>query len=326
MNRLNDYLSGIIGITPKLMRDEGAKGKGLPLYLRNYYQFVRVSLFGYPVILAVQHEGTQSATPAEYFRHHKILKEQLGGNVALVLDEIASYTRQQLIRMGVPFVVPGRQMFLPALLVDLRERFPASVKPSARLTATSQVVILRHLLGKQVEGISLRNLARELDYSPMMMSKASQELQAAGLCATTQEGRETHLLFKTGKRPLWEKSQALLRSPVKEVHWVRGVNRPGESLIAGMSALSAMSTIAEDALPTLAMKLPVYRHLLKLGQIAGCPGPEVASAKVECWRYAPAILSDNDTVDRLSLYLSLQDTPDERVAIARESLIEGMPW
>jgi hypothetical protein len=31
--------------------------------------------------------------------------------------------RKRLVREGVPFIVPGAQMFLPMLMVDLRERF-----------------------------------------------------------------------------------------------------------------------------------------------------------------------------------------------------------
>jgi hypothetical protein len=48
--------------------------------------------------------------------------------------------------------------------------------------------------------------------------------------------------------------------------------------------------------------------------------------KVEVWKYAPSLLSGNEYVDRLSLYLSLRDNEDERIQIECDTLIEEMKW
>ena len=42
---------------------------------------------------------------------------------------------------------------------------------------------------------------------------------------------------------------------------------------------------------------------------------------VEVWRYDPKLLGENGMVDRLSLYLSLRDTEDERVRKEVKKLI-----
>jgi hypothetical protein len=45
------------------------------------------------------------------------------------------------------------------------------------------------------------------------------------------------------------------------------------------------------------------------------------------WIYAPAVISDDGKqVDDLSLYLSLRDSPDERVQGALTEMMEAMPW
>ena len=48
--------------------------------------------------------------------------------------------------------------------------------------------------------------------------------------------------------------------------------------------------------------------------------------KVEIWSYNPALLANGDTVDRLSLYLSLKDNPDERVQMECDTLIREIVW
>jgi hypothetical protein len=47
---------------------------------------------------------------------------------------------------------------------------------------------------------------------------------------------------------------------------------------------------------------------------------------MECWAYDPRLLSDGPTVDRLSLYLSLRGTHDERIEKALTDLLEDLPW
>jgi hypothetical protein len=245
----------------------------------------------------------------------------------LVLPQISSYGRQQLVRLGIPFVVPHRQIFLPPLMVDLHERFPRTTRqPLSRFAAASQVVLLRHLLGRHVEAMSLRELAGELGYSAMTLSTVRIELESLGLCKSIQQGRSTHIEFLAPLRTLWERAEPHLRSPVKARHWVRFMHPDKQNLQAGLTALAASSMISDDERPTYAMRSAEYRAQLEKGGIAGCPGPENAQARVECWAYDPRLLSDGPAVDRLSLYLSLRGTHDERVEKALTALLEDSPW
>jgi hypothetical protein len=48
--------------------------------------------------------------------------------------------------------------------------------------------------------------------------------------------------------------------------------------------------------------------------------------KIEVWHYDPALLSQEEEVDRLSLYLTLAKAKDERVIGALSDLINEMRW
>ena len=48
--------------------------------------------------------------------------------------------------------------------------------------------------------------------------------------------------------------------------------------------------------------------------------------KVEVWKYSPSLLSEIGIVDKLSLYLCMKDSDDERVQLECDTLIEEMKW
>ncbi len=53
---------------------------------------------------------------------------------------------------------------------------------------------------------------------------------------------------------------------------------------------------------------------------------EKDSLVIEKWRYRPKVLTHDQAVDRLSLYLALRDEHDERIEVALGELLEGVKW
>ena len=152
------------------------------------------------------------------------------------------------------------------------------------------------------------------------------ELESLELCKSIQQGRSTHMEFPAPMRELWGRAESHLLSPVKARHWVRFIRKDERNLHAGLTALASSSMVSDDELPTYAMKSSDYRAKLERGEIVRCLGPEDTQARVDYWDYDPRLLSDEPTVDRLSLYLSLRGTHDERIEKALTALLEGMPW
>jgi len=134
------------------------------------------------------------------------------------------------------------------------------------------------------------------------------------------------LHFEKQGRRLWKTALPHLRSPVKTQRWVRGTIADADIMKAGISALSTYTDIGDDALPMVAVRDNLYRKKLEAGELVGCHGPDEAEAGIELWHYAPDLLARNDRVDPLSLYLSLRDSPDERVTKALREMQEGIQW
>ncbi len=318
-DRLLRYLETLSGERLDLLQEEAVR---LPLFLRERYSIFSTRLFGKQTVLALEQGPWEVGTPGEYEKHEGVLRSQFGSPVILVLPSVPSHTRNRMVLMGLPFIVPGSQMFLPGTLIDLRERFPQpAAKPRKSLSPAAQCTLLYHLVRKPTNQTSLKELAVRLGYSPMMMTKVKDELEASGICEAERSGRALFLGFKAKGRGLWEVSKPMLVSPVKKAIWVRWPSPGYPALLAGISALSKRTAIADDRLPTYALPNPLFHQFLEKGLMAGCLDAEEANAKIEVWSYDPKLLSD-EVVDPFSLYLSLRYSADERVQQQIERLIE----
>ena len=60
--------------------------------------------------------------------------------------------------------------------------------------------------------------------------------------------------------------------------------------------------------------------------IAELPEPTPGACEWQLWAYSPTLLPGTNSVDPLSLILSLQDNPDERIQLALDELKEQLPW
>jgi hypothetical protein len=312
---IEGYLLATLGERPTMRPMAVEATRRLPLVLRNRYEIATATVLGRPLFLAMDRHK-EAAVPAEYVGHLNMLHETLGPDVVLVLHALPGQRRARLVQAGVPFIVPGRQLFLPMLATDMRERTARTRRAKAgALTLAAQVVVLRHLLGYETAGRSLRALAVDLDYSAMTLSNVAEELAANELCRVATKGRSRILEFKGTKRELWDRSQALMRSPVRQVRSVRmpDARAAREWKLAGFSALAKLTLLADDAHPTYALCNRGLAQVLVEGKVIEAPDAEMATASLETWGYDPLLLTAGPTVDRLSLYLSLRGTADERV-------------
>ena len=315
-------------LTDRDLDPQVASSEFLPLFLRHRYLIRTANLFGKKYHLAIENSPEDACSPGEYGDHLRVLGEMFGEPVALVVAAIPSYARNRMVRMGIPFIVPGSQAFLPPVLIDLRERQPIASKRSTgrKLTPAAQCLVLYHLQRNPLTGIPLQEIANKIGYSPIMLTMVKGELEAAGICESLKEGRTITLRFLHGGKELWQQAEPLLSPPYRKRRWVQWVNPEPQALLAGMTALSRLTMIGDDRVPTYALWQRTFRSLWKEGVFRDCRGSEEADASIESWNYDPLVLSKGGTVDTLSLYLSLRDSPDERVQQQLETLIREFPW
>lgn len=295
----------------------------LPLFIRHQFSFGAAEIFGRRIVLAIEQAPPEELSASEYARSASVLKNAFGEPVTLVMAKLPSYMRSRLVQKSVPFVVPNAQMFLPMFMIDFRERQPKGLsRKQDTLLPVSQLVVIYQILRQPTEHISLAQLGEHLAYSAQSLSSAQDQLQEAGLCEVRRSGRAIFLDFPMRGRALWEKAEPLMTSPVRKTQWVKWGRTRARAVVAGISALSRNSMLAEDSVETYAMRERNVAAALDKGQLIGCQGREEADARMESWRYDPWVVAENGVADRYSLYLSLRGSGDERVQKEIKLLLE----
>jgi DNA-binding MarR family transcriptional regulator len=187
--------------------------------------------------------------------------------------------------------------------------------------------VLIHALLRDAGAISPTALAECLGYSIMAMSRALNELEAAGLGQAASNGRTRRLRLMGPGREVWEKAQPLLRTPVVKRLAIRlapNAELPGPR--TGLDALAHYSMLAEPGIITLALSRVAWKALQQTERFETVRMDDLGATVVEIWSYAPTLFADGGWVDRLSLYLSLREAQDERVQGALDEMIKEVSW
>jgi hypothetical protein len=113
----------------------------LPAFLREAYAFRAARILEAPCLF-VMDWGAQPNTPAAIRKHLFEVGKRWDGGVVYVSAGIDSACRKQLIDQKVPFVIPGNQVFLPMLGIDLREHFWSVRGAAESLSPATQAAFL----------------------------------------------------------------------------------------------------------------------------------------------------------------------------------------
>jgi DNA-binding transcriptional ArsR family regulator len=303
-----------------------APQQGLPHYLADRYRLWHADLMGRPALFMAP-RPTDLPGVEELARQVAQVRTRYDAPlVILAFAHLGTSRRHALIAQRLAFLVPGAQLFVPELLLDLRERPPAPPRVAETLSPTAQVVILGALLDLATEG-NAGELARRYGVAPMSMTRAFDELAGAHLAETPRVGRERVLRFQVIGRALWEQAAPRLQSPVRKVRTVvipLPQRFPGK--IAGESALGRYTALTGPRIQRLAVASADWNRLVRDEGLRDTEPLDPQGDEVETWTYDPAALTSEMIVDPLSLYLSVRGHTDERVAGAAEDLLERMPW
>jgi hypothetical protein len=296
----------------------------LPLFLREGFDFHKATILGTDLLLAVSTTAAEQS-PATVQKQLARVREVWDHDVVYVRGAITRQNRQRLISKRVPFVVPGNQMYLPMLGIDLREHFRTIGETKSVVSPVTQALLLAVLYARDTEPVTPTRIAGILNYTPMSVGRAFGELERLGLGLIDVKGKNRELRFmKTGVQ-LWEAALPFLRTPARKRVFMEGAISHTHSVKAGETALAHYSSIAEPGVPVYALTREDWKEL-RHKRTQELPGPEPGSIEIEIWDYDPRLFQKKYIADRLSVYLSLRESTDERVQAGLEEMMRGMTW
>ena len=309
-----EYLNKVLGIEVVYMN---GKFEHLPNFIVTRYRLQRVSMNGQGVIFLY---------PKTELEQVEVLKKQIARiqknenlPVVLVLNELSFRQKEYLIREKIPFIVEGRQIYLPFMALYLQERCNAEKKPREEILPSAQMLLLHFIYGGAQE-LSTSQAAKDLELTPTSISRASRQLEEMGLLHIRKAGVQRILYSEDSPKMLFQKTGDTLLNPVKRTVYIPKELVGTELLESGYSALAEYSMLNTPnvrcyAAERISQWKDVMTNSLQNSQV------QVA---VEMWRYNPRKLSMRNAVDELSLALALREDADERVEEAVEEMLNEL--
>ena len=144
------YMQETLGIQPTVTPIAKSYLDRLPMYIHETFKLYRTDFFNTEIILAeLKNDDKLSIQQTE--KQVIQIKKLLNHKVVVVLENVQAYNRKRLIAKGINFIVPGKQLYMPDLLIDLRENFvnPKTKQANESLLPSAQFLLIYHIIHRQ---------------------------------------------------------------------------------------------------------------------------------------------------------------------------------
>ena len=292
--------------------------KGVTVGSRIAYDFYSTSYKDYEFVLAIPKKGKVESAKHLAIRQAE-LQKAFGKDVVFCFDNLLYYERERLAERGVYFLVPEKYFNLPFMMSKAIEA-PSNYRQGNSLLPPAQRMLLWHLQASDLEGRSINEAGKICGLGQAASSRAVINLESSGLLNLRKADGRKILEFKLKGRDLWQEALPLLSSPVKKTYYCDSFDGAAYP-ICGINALSAYSDLNPDSEKMYALTVDEFKNespkIRGLNEIDG-------DVIIEVWKYAPVVENGIGMVDKLSLYLSLQNDADPRVEKELSLIIERL--
>ena len=296
--------------------------KNLPLYLRHTYRYYLLEMEGQSFILA-ENDDTISKTAGQLQKQSNAIRQYCEIPVVFVLSNPSSQLKRKMIQERINFIVPDSQIYLPELLISLKESVQKPQSFTELITPSAQLLLLYHLQVEHLEKFTFKDIAEKLGYSPKTITKIAAELKAKNLCKV--EGtKEKRFKFEVERKHLWQLAEPQMQSPIAKSYYA---DKKGDSVFcqSGDLALSHYTFLSDTGKVCYAVYKAEFEALKEKGYWAYLDETE-GDVQIDVWKYNPRLLSNNGYIDPLSLYLCYRGDDNERVDAEIKDLIEKKVW
>lgn len=325
-----------LGIQPTVAPIAKSYMDRFPMYIHETFKLYRTNLFNTEIILAeLKNEEELSIQQTE--KQVQQVKNQFNQKVVVILKNVQAYNRKRLIEKGINFIVPGKQLYMPDLLIDLRESYvnPKAKPKNETLLPSAQFLLIYHIIHRnqqwKMEEYPFKEIAKKLGYTPMAITNAIDNLKYHELIEVEGE-KEKFIRFSHERHELWNiaMERTLLANPVLKTVFVDEKPKNLFLLRCNASALPEYTDLNPSRQEYFAIEKTVFYGLQKSNALVN-PNEYEGRYALEVWKYNPLTLVDklpNDmaVVDPLSLYLSVKASRDERIEMALDQIIEKFIW
>lgn len=292
----------------------------LPLAFRGRYTFYKIQTNGQPWI-AIQPKMDVGLV---MLRKDRAKIEKIAGlNCAIFLNNATFYIKEKLIEEGIPFVLDGKQVYLPFIGYLLSNENDREIAPVHLISYLTQRLIFVAIYEKW-KNVTVSEAATKLEVSKMSVSRCFDEIEYLNIDILGMKGRSRVIIVPTDIRKLWTDMQDVLRNPVVARYELQEDIKLEKK--AGISALCEYSLLSDNDYPTYAItKKEIVASGVRKMKYAH-PGGEKGCVVLELGYFID--YKDKSLEDPLSVALSITqiEKQDERVDISINEMLKEYVW
>ena len=305
---------------PITLADNAEIFKKLPLKFRGNYELFSVYQDSVEWIIAKPKKELR----LNAMRYDRSQIEKVAGlNCALYFYKLNYYTKETMLNEGIPFILEGKQVFLPFLGMLLSEKNDRRLVPVRTISFLTQKIILCALYEKWKD-MNATKIAEKLGVTKMSVSRCMDEIEYLDIKILDKSGKTRKVSISKETKMLWEEIKPVLRNPViARFQLAEDIQLDKK---AGISALCEFSMLSDNVYPTYAVTKSELKetNLKQIRQIS--IGEEIGCEVLELGYFIE--YNGKIVQDPLSIILSLsaEDLEDERVQICIEEMLEEYVW
>ncbi len=306
-----EYLNHVLGVRVIYIDSNTVP---VPNYIHARYRLQEVSLDGKKAVFVYPKTELDSINAVK--KHLDRIQKTMNASAVLVPNHLTYRQKEYLLRDHIPFIVEGRQIYLPFMAVYLQERGDGEKAETMAMLPSAQLLLL-HYIYRGCGELLTSDAAETLSFTPTSISRASRQLEDLGLIQTEKRGVQKVIYSDKGPQELFETAKSYLMNPVKRTIYVPKTEIKDKLLVSGYSALSEYSMLNPPAVEYFAVGSVTAWNKSSSGRLQNSDD----QCAIELWRYDPKKLTDGNSVDRLSLALAFRENRDERIEEAIEEML-----
>lgn len=292
-----------------------------PYYIRDNYRGQHLSWMQNECILLSPNSSTWRLPTLK--KQLKNFQELCDKPCALCLENLTAMQRRNLIENHVPFVSLSQQVYLPFWGCSFIEKFKADTPVESKMAPGTQLVFLYFYYLEKKEDINLTKLSKELYLSKATCTRAINDLTASGLLLQKTAGTNKWLTPAFEKPEFLKKGYTRLKSPVDRLVYVKNTPVSLQYPQSGVKALSTVTMVGvmpQDG--AMAISKKICSRIPPEDIISKQDFEDFGGEIIEVWSYDPVLFAQNGQVDDISLLLSLESDPDERIQMGLDEIRE----
>lgn len=303
---------------------------GLPLWIKGTVHLFKITL---PDGRNVHLLYPKATLPFEQLmRVHEALTKKLEDHILVIADKLPAKHRPLLVKFRIPFIYKDESIFAPDLGIKFGKLKILKTEPKLEmdekkhaLTPFGLKIIAGILTGQTPKEFTLKLLfsvfqKKKAKLSLSKLSETLNELAANGLLIPHGSGPQKS--YSSNSDALWTTLLGIELSPLfREVQSNYVPKDRRTYIVAGESALSHYSNLAEPKQATIAMAASDFRRVYQQEKSTIPYGDFGSPGTVQVWKSDPRLFAIDGAMNPIELYFSLRSNTDERVQMSLDEML-----